>query len=142
MRLAPRDSPEVPKFSKDYLVTDIPPEFRKHLRFCGFCAINRGKIKESRANYWVFVLLGFARRTTDFVIVPTKELQRRLRSIHGSRKNTIRSYLWVTKRNLCWETRGLRKAQHRLICDGDYREATRDLKKWLNEWTAVKQLNR
>ncbi len=131
------------KFSKDYRVTAIRPEFRKHLRFCGFCTINRGKLQASRANYWVFVLLGFDMRTLDFVIVPTKELQRRLRlrSIYGSTK-TIRSFPWVTKRKLCWEARKLRKAQQRRICDGDYREATRDLKKWLNEWTAVKQLNR
>jgi hypothetical protein len=129
------------KFSRDYLVTHNQPEFQKQLRACGFCTINRSKLRASRADYWVFVLPGFDFRTLDFVVVPTKELQQRLRSIHRSGP-TIRTYPWVTKRRQCWETRGLRKAQLLQIRDGDYRDAPRDFTKWLNTWpTAVKQLN-
>jgi len=36
----------------------------------------------------------------------TGEFQRRLRRIHGLREKRIRSYLWVTERNKCWEARG------------------------------------
>jgi len=84
------------KFSKDWLVTHMKPPFQEHLRACGWWTINAGKLRSSKADYWVFVLLGFGRDKTDFVIVPTKELNRRMRAIHGAQR-TIQSYLWVTK---------------------------------------------
>ncbi len=129
------------KFSRDFLVTHMGPAFQKPLRACGFWTINQNKLWKSPADFWVFVLLGFARRTTDFVIVAPKELRQRLRSIHGSQK-MIQSYLWVTERERCWETRGLRREDELQIADGNYREPTRDLTKWLNTWTPVAQLNR
>ena len=83
------------KFSKDFLVTHMKPAFQKNLRACGWWTINRDKLGASPADFWVFVLLGFDRRSKDYVIVPPKELLRRLESIHGLQK-TIQSYLWVT----------------------------------------------
>src|SRR3990172_306839 len=56
------------KFSKDFLVTHGGPLFQKHLRACGWWTINRDKLQRSPADLWVFVLLGFASRTTDFLI--------------------------------------------------------------------------
>lgn len=129
------------KFSRDFLVTHMGPAFQKPLRACGWWTINRDKLRTSPADFWVFVLPGLARYTTDFVILPPKELLRRLRSIHSPRK-MIQSYLWVTERERCWETRGLRHEYQLQIADGNYREATRDFTKWLNTWTPVAQLNR
>jgi hypothetical protein len=128
------------KLSKDWLVTHMKPEFQGPLRACGWWTINQSKLRKSAADYWVFVLVGFARRTTDFVIVPTGILQQRLRSIHGAQR-TMQSYLWVTNRGRCWETRGLlRRAQLR-VANGDYRQTSRDFTKWLNQWTPVARLN-
>ena|SRR5712691_5241874 len=129
------------KFSKDFLVTHMGPEFRKHLRACGWWTINRDKLRASPADFWVLVLLGFAARTTDFVIVPTKEFWRRLRSIHGSPK-TIRSYVWVTERKQCWETRGLVHEAQLQVANGNYRVPRRDFSKWLNNWAPVAQLDK
>jgi hypothetical protein len=130
------------KFSKDFLTTHMGAEFQKDLRACGWWTINRTKLRSSPANFWVFVLLGFERRSTDFIIIPPNELLRRLDSIHGSRNRIIQSYLWVTERDACWETRGLGRKEQRQIANGEYRDAHRDLKKWLNVWTPIKQLNR
>jgi hypothetical protein len=132
------------KFSKDYLVADMAPEpiFRKELRACGWWTINRGKLRASAADFWVFVLQGFLRGTIDFAIVPPKEFWRRLRSIHGSLKNRIDSYLWVTERDHCWETRGLGHEDQVLIATGVYRNPHRDFARWLNNWGPVAQLNR
>src|SRR5580704_6357055 len=69
------------KFSKDFLVTDMGAEFQKNLRACGWWTINRAKLRSSPANYWVFVLVGFERHSTDFIIIPPKQLLRRLESI-------------------------------------------------------------
>jgi hypothetical protein len=129
------------KFSKDFLVTHMGFEFQRNLRASGWWTIDRDKLRKSPANFWVFVLLGFAKRTTDFVIMPPKELLRRLRSIHGSPK-TIQSYLSVTERERCWETRGLRREDQLRVADGNYRESRRDFSKWLNNWDPVAWLNK
>jgi len=131
------------KFSKDYLPTHMGAEFQKNLRACGWWTINVAKLRSSAANFWVFVLLGFERRSTDFIIIPPKELLRQLVAIHGRRKNgTIQSYLWVTEDKRCWEARGLGRKEQLQIANGDYQESRRDLKKWLNLWTPVARLNR
>src|SRR5258705_13947576 len=57
------------KFSRDYLVTNMPSEvFGRGLRACGWWTPTRQQIEESRAQYWVFVLIGFANRSTDFIV--------------------------------------------------------------------------
>ena len=128
------------KFGKDWLVTHMKPEFQEPLRACGWWTINRDKLRTSSADFWVFVLVGFAKRTTDYVIVPTKGLRRRLRSIHGSQR-MIQSYLWVTSHRRCWETRGLRRADQLHIANGNYRHIGRDFTEWLNRWTPIARLN-
>ena len=129
------------KFSKDFLVTTMGPVFQKELRACGWWTIDQSKLRTSPAEFWVFVLHGFARRTVDFVIVPPRELLRRLQSIHGSQK-TIQSYLWVTEGRRCWETRGLPRKDQLRIADGLYRVPKREFTKWLNEWGPVARLNK
>ncbi len=128
------------KFSKDFLVTAMRPEFQRQLRACGWWTIDREKLRGSRADYWVFVLLGFANRTVDYVVVPPRQLSQRLRAIHGA-KQRIQTYLWVTERKACWEARGLRKADQLLIADGRFSHRSRNLSQWLNNWSAVARLN-
>jgi hypothetical protein len=130
------------KFSKDYLVTHMGTVFQKNLRACGWWTINGDKLRKSPADFWVFVLLGFDRRTVDFVIIPPGELWHRLRSIHGSQK-IIQSYLWTTEHpHRCWETRGLPRGEQLRIADGQFREPHRELTKWLNNWRPVAELNK
>jgi hypothetical protein len=118
------------------------PIFLKELRACGWWTIDQGKLRASAADFWVFVVQGFARRTIDFVIVPPKEFWRRLRSIHGPLKKRIDSYLWVTERRQCWDTRGLQQKYRLQIAEDEYREPRRDFTKWLNNWNPVKRLNK
>lgn len=129
------------KFSKDFLVTHHGPEFQKALRACGWWTINRDKLAKSPADYWVFVLQGFASRSTDFVVVPHGKLLRRLEAIHGRRK-LFQVYLWTTERNTCWETRGLTRSEELQIAHGSFRNPRRDLTQWLNNWQPVAQLSR
>ncbi len=129
------------KFSKDYLFTQMEPEFRKPLRACGWWIINRDKLRASRANFWVFVLHGFKGHTFDFVVVPRQELRKRLRSIHGPGTKMIQVFLWVTEGKKCWETRGLErgKADKRRIVEGQYQNQDRDFTRWLNNWKPIKK---
>ncbi|MGD0921675.1 MAG: hypothetical protein ABSA70_07940 [Terriglobia bacterium] len=130
------------KFSRDFLVTHMGAEFHKQLRACGWWTINRDKLRKSPADFWVFVLYGFAGRTVDFVVVPPKELWRRLRAIHGSQK-IIQTYIWVTELGRCWETRGLTHEDQLRIADGSYANGPRDFTRYLkNNWAPVAKLNR
>ena len=128
------------KFSKDFLVTKLQPVFQKDLRACGWWTIDAAKLQKSPADYWVFVLQGFANRSTDFVIVPPRDLARRLESIHG-RQSKFQTYLWVSAKKRCWETRGLAKSDQLRVAGGDYENPSRDFTKWLNVWNAVSKLN-
>ena len=70
------------------------------------------------------------------------------RRIHGVEgKRVIQTYLWVTERNRCWETRDLEdgKDDERRIVAGVYKNPIRDFTKFLNEdgWGAlVRKLSR
>jgi len=128
------------KFSKDFLVTHMRPEFQTRLRASGWWTINREKLAKSPADLWVFVLQGFASRSTDFVVVPRQELLRRLSAIHGARK-TVQTYISVTRDQKCWETRGLSVPDQFLVAKGEYRHRDRDLTQWLNNWEPIARLN-
>jgi hypothetical protein len=128
------------KFSKDFLPASREPEFQQHMRACGWWTIDEEKLRKSRADFWVFVLLGFARRTTDFVIVPPSDLLGRFQLLGRSQK-MIQTYIWVTERNKCWEARGLQRDDLRIAHD-EFQEPNRDLTMWLNNWSPVAQLNK
>jgi hypothetical protein len=128
------------KFSKDFLVTHMRPEFQERLRACGWWAIKREKLAKSPADHWVFVLQGFASRSTDFGVVPRQALLGRLSAIHGARK-TIQTYIWVARDQKCWETRGLNLADQLLVANGDYQHRDRDLTQWVNNWGPIARLN-
>ncbi len=129
------------KFSRDFLATHMAAVFQKPLRACGWWSLKRQKIEKSPADYWIFVLVGFARRSTDFVIIRPAELLRRLDAIHGKPK-TIQSYLWVTEKNRCWETRDLRRPDQLLIAEGRFENTERDFTPYFNNWNPIKELNR
>ena len=129
------------KFGKDFL-PEMAARFRGPLRACCWFTINSDKLRASKADFWVFVLRGLERRTPDFVVVPTIELKLRLKRIHGLKgKRVIQSYLWVTERNRCWETRDLKdgKDDERRIAAGVYENPVRDFTKFLNKdgWGAL-----
>lgn len=123
------------KFSRDYSAKHI---FEKRLRACSWWALNRQKLVDSKADYWVFVLMGC--RSMDFVVIKPSELLARLDNIHGKAK-TIQSYLWVTEEKRCWEARGLNRSDESAIAEGQYTNEVRDFSRYLNDWTAVKALN-
>ena len=127
------------KFSRDYLVTSKLAEFQKSLRACGWWTLDPKKIKKSPADYWIFVLAGFARRPTDFVIIKPTDLSKRLKKIHGQTAK-FQCYLWVTKKEKCWETRGLKKNDHQAIAQETFSNSVRDFSDYLNNWQPIEKL--
>jgi len=128
------------KFSRDFLATHMPSDLQKPLRACGWWTLNREKIAKSKADYWVFVLMGFERRSTDFIVIKPSELLTQLDAIHRKGKR-IQTYLWVTEKNRCWEARGLKRQDHIAIAQGQYTNSKRDLSAYLNNWKPVQALN-
>jgi hypothetical protein len=129
------------KSSRDYLATNLTAVFQKPLRAFGWWSLNRQKIAASPADYWIFVLVGFERRTTDFVIITPAELLRRLDAIHHEKKRICQTYLWVTEKRKCWETRGLTRPDQLLIAQGKFKDEERDFSDYLNNWGPIKELN-
>lgn len=127
------------KFSRDFLATHMPAIFQNPLRACGWWSLNRDKIAKSNADYWVFVLVGFERRSTDYVIIKPSDLLKRLDKIHAKTK-TIQSYLWVTEKRKCWETRGLKRKEHIEIAQGQFKNTARDFSSYLNNWSPLQGL--
>ena len=125
------------KFSRDYSAKHI---FQERLRACGWWAINRQKLADSKADYWVFVLMGLERASMDCVVIKPSDLLVRLDGIHGKAK-TIQSYLWITEKKRCWETRGLNRQNESEIAQGQYANEVRDFSQYLNDWSPIKALN-
>ena len=103
------------QFSRDYLVTNMKDAvLLTELRACGWWTPTRRQIEKSRAPYWVFVLVGFANRSTDFIIIKPADLLKRLDVIpvHGKTAKKFQSYLWVTQQGRCYDTRGLNRSDH------------------------------
>lgn len=126
------------KSSRDYSPKHLSIALQESLA-CGSWTIHRHKFAASKANYWVFVLMGFERRSPDFIVIKPSELLTRLDSIHG-KDEKIWSYLWVTETKRCWETRGLNRAEERAIAQGEYSNDVRDFSRYLNDWSPIDAL--
>jgi|ERR1700675_4348833 hypothetical protein len=124
------------KFSRDFLATHMADALRPGLKACGWFTLKRQKLFQSTANFWIFVLYPFNQKEVDFVIASPSTILDMLSSLHGKRKN-IQSYIWVTKKNRCWEARGLNRQDQLLISQNSYRNPTRDLTQHLNNWAPI-----
>ena len=71
------------KFSKDFSPTHRTILLQRKLIAGGWWTLQEAKIKDSRADFWVFVLPSFTEHENSFIIITPKELLRRLRNIHG-----------------------------------------------------------
>jgi hypothetical protein len=129
------------KFSRDYLATHMTDAiFHQELRACGWWTPGRQEIEKSRAEYWIFVLVGFLNPSIkDFIIIKPDDLLRRLDAIHGKRTK-FNIYLWVTKNGMCWEARAKRPDQL-AIAEGKFQNDNRDFTPYLNKWEPIKALN-
>lgn len=125
------------KFSKDFNPTDKSVLLQSRLLSAGWWTHDAAKIRKSSADFWVFVLPSFVEKQTSFIVVPPKELLRRLKAIHGTRKRRFHSYLRVTKTKRCWEARGLPSADQELIALDRFTNRQRDFTPYLNAWGQV-----
>jgi len=62
------------KFSKDFSTTHTKEIFRPDIKGAGWWTLNRAKIRNSNADFWVFILYSLERKTHDFIIIKPSEL--------------------------------------------------------------------
>jgi len=124
------------KFSKDFLVENKSDALKRGLKAAGWWSLKREKILKSNADLWVFVLYSFDQKKLDFIIIPPHVLLKRLETVHKQEK-VIQTYFYVTKKNKCWEARGLGIADQVLVAEGMYSNKRRDFTKYLNNWDSV-----
>lgn len=128
------------KFSKDFNPTNRPNLLQFKLSAVGWWTHEAVKLMKSRADFWIFVLPSFIERENHFIIIKPKALLRQLQKIHGRRTKPIHSYFLITKSGRCWEGRGLSNAHQEMIAFDQFRNATRDFTRFLNDWSGLKRL--
>ena len=126
------------KFGKDFL-PGKSAELRKQLSCHSWFTLSRVKLDRSEAEFWVFVLPGFASNKPDFIVIPTVKLRWHMDEIYGHKEN-LQVYLTSTKKSKCWETRTLRNEDLVKIARDTYENPKLDLSKYLNGagWNALK----
>lgn len=125
------------KFSKDFLVTHGDSKYKEKLISCGWWNLNRSKILNSKADYWIFVLHTFNAKNMQYIILTPQELIQRLDAVHLTSKPP-QIYLWVSSEFKCWETRGLKKHEiDKLILNNAKISSYRDFTEYLNNWNVL-----
>ena len=129
------------KFSKDYVPDFNKSIHRENLSCSGWWTLNQKKLYESKADYWVFVINSYSENNIQYVIISPKELYSRLKLIHSSQKEKIRTYLLVTKNKECWEIRGIDKKQIDAIGRKGINVINKDRKfsRYLNNWKPLEK---
>lgn len=126
------------KFSKDFSTTHTKEIFRPDIKGAGWWTLNREKIRNSKADFWVFILYSLEKKTHDFVVIKPTDLLSVFDNTNRS-INLIHCYITVTNHNTVFETRGLNDNDMKLICANEFVDNFRDLKKHLNNWTPITQ---
>ena len=130
------------KLSRDYKPLEARNEFEKSIVAAGWLTLDHEKLATSNADLWVVVLISHERTMKpQFLIVPPKELLRRLAITHGKSKR-YHFYPWVTKKGVCLDGRGLMRAHKRQLVEGTMVLGSRDLSQYLGDWSALKRLSR
>ena len=124
------------KFSKDYLI-GLPKEHQEVLVAGGWWTLNKEKIINSTADYWIFVLHGFTEKKMNYVILTPAELIKKI-DHSGKKGKNIQIYLTITKSKKCFQTRGLKKAErNELFLNDAPIEKERDFTEYLNNWKQI-----
>ncbi len=115
------------KFSRGF---GIRVEMARHLIATSWFTLEPKKIRSSRADIWVFVILTL-KHEQHFVVIPKRELRKRIPSGCGKMWNL---YLWVYDDGRCYQTRDLGKEEKLDTLHQHVRDKRRDFTEWLECW--------
>lgn len=120
------------KFSRSFSIRE---EFARHLVATSWYTLDPKKIRASRADIWVFVILTL-RHEEHFVLVPTKEL---LKLVPRGGSRVWNLYLWVFDDGTCYQVRDLSNEERVNVMHHGVRDRRRDYSEWLEGWELLEQ---
>jgi hypothetical protein len=126
------------KFSKDFNPTNAKEIFRPYIRGAGWWKLNRSKIENSKADFWVFLLYSFENKNHDCIIIKPIDLLSIFTNTART-ANTIHCYITISNHSTAFETRGLGDTEMHAICNNSFSNRTRNLNKYLNNWKPLTQ---
>ena len=104
----------------------------------GWFTLKPQKIRSSKADVWVFVILTLQQQAV-YVLIPTKELVKRIPKSPGKMWNL---YPTAFKPRKCYDLRGLTKSEsHLAVVDGP-RNKKRDYSQYLGNWKLLGKLSK
>ena len=108
----------------------------RHLIATSWYTLEPKKIRASRADLWVFVILTL-KHEEHFIVIPMRELRKRIPRGGGKIWNL---YLWVFDDESCYQVRALSQEEkldlhRRGVCDRH-----RDFSTWLENWKLLDKL--
>jgi hypothetical protein len=115
------------KFSRSFPIRE---EFSRHLLATSWFTLDPKKVRESRADLWVFVILTL-RHEAHFIVISTNEL--RERSPRGTR-GKWNLYLWVFDDRTCYQVRDLSHEERLDVMRRGIDDAHLDYSEWLDRW--------
>lgn len=118
------------KFSRSY---KIPAELVGRVQATSWYSLNVDKIRTSRADLWVFVIITL-RHDPHFVVIPTKELRKRILAKSGKRWDL---YLWVYPGKKCYNTRDIGNVDRIAALKRGIGDTKRDFSEWLDNWSLL-----
>lgn len=132
------------KMSRDYKPAHATDAFSKKLLAGGWLTLVHDKIKKSRADYWVFILVSHERKIEPkYIVISPSKLLERLVAIHGELKS-YHFYPWVLDGldgRIALQGRGLSKKEKNKLADGSYSLGERDFSYYLDNWKPLKNIS-
>jgi hypothetical protein len=123
------------KFSRGFSIRE---EMARYLVATSWYTLDPKKIRASRADLWVFVILTL-KHQAHFVVIPTRELRKRIPRGRGKHWNL---YLWVFDGGSCYQVRDLSHEERLDAVHRGVRDRHRDFSIWLENWQLLDRLTR
>lgn len=126
------------KYSRDFNVSHGKIILKPHTKSAGWYSLNREKIKNSKADYWVFLNYDGFKCTADYLFFKPLDLLKMFDAL-GRKSKSIVSYILVTNDLKCYETRNLGKKDFPALLSGALNKTDRDLTSYLDQWDIIKK---
>ena len=123
------------KFSRSFPSKVLPPE---EVLASSWYTLRPAKVRSSKADLWVFVILTL-RHEPHFVLVPTKELRKR---IPRGRSGKWHLYLVALRGKRCYNVRDLTKGQKQLALLSGVKSPKLDYSRFYGNWKLLDELSR
>lgn len=120
------------KFSRSFSIRE---ELARHLIATSWFTLEPKRIRTSRADLWVFVILTL-KHEEHFVVIPVAELQKRIPRGSNTKWNL---YLWVYDDGSCYQVRDLRNEERLDTMHHGVLDWRRDFSKWLECWELLEK---